>query len=525
MWNLLAGLWDGIIGFLSILLPFGKGAKFWRLGPGARWTLHFVLVFLILIALFVLNAFLTGLQNLVDSTWAKPIWLPLVFLLVYLLLWTGWWIWKLLRAEPEASHFPDIDEAWAAAVRGLAQAGIRPGDLPMFLVLGRPQGPEEHLFAAAQLPLVVKQTPSDPGAPLHVYATRDAIYVTCAGASLLGKHAANVALEGIDEHAGAVPEGDGEGSEADRTIRPSGKEKKVIKKLAQIIGRHMNVVERRAARRDLGLPMPDLLKNPAEMELYKARLAHLGRLLVRDRQPYCAINGLLVLVPVGGTDTEADAQQTAEMCARDLATVRRVLLLQCPILVLSCDLEALPGFRDFIERVSAKERLGRLGQRFPLASPDLAGEALQEQMDKSIHYLCNNYLRDWVYRLFQVDDAGGNDPIAINTGLYLFLDEMRARKKNLSRVLTQGIARDAPVPLLYAGCYLAATGADRGHEQAFVAGVFKRLLENQSFVAWTDTALADDRKSHSQANLGYTLLGGLTLVLLIALGFFFFRKR
>jgi type VI protein secretion system component VasK len=271
--------------------------------------------------------------------------------------------------------------------------------------------------------------------------------------------------------------------------------------------------------------MPDLLKNTAEMNMYKARLAHLGRLIVRDREPFCAINGLLVLVPIGGTDTEADAQQTAEMCTRDLATLRRVLRLQCPILVLTCDLEALPGFRDFIVRVSARERLGRLGQRFPLASPDLAGEALQEQIDKSIHYLCDHYLRDWVYRLFQVDDTGERDATATNTGLYLFLDEMRGRKKNLSRVLTQGIAREGPVPLLYAGCYLAATGSDKAQEQAFVAGVFKRLLENQSFVAWTDQALAEDRKSHSQANLGYGLLGGLAVVLLATLGFFFLHNR
>jgi hypothetical protein len=520
MWNFLTGLWDGFVGFLSILLPFGKGASFWKFGPAVRWALHFVLLLVILVLLFFLNRFIADYV----PNWARNVWLPLVFLLIYSLLWTGWWIWKLLKAEPEASHFPDIDAAWAQAVRALAQAGIRPGDLPIFLVLGRPQGPEEHLFAAAQLPLVCKQTPEDPQAPLHVYATREAIYVTCAGASLLGKHAANVALEGIEEQGGAGPEVDGEGSEADRTIRPSGKEKKVIKQLAQIIGRQMNVVERRAARRELGLPMPDLLKNPSEVQHYTARLTHLSRLLVRDRQPYCPINGLLVLVPIGGTDTETDAQQTAEVCTRDLATVRRVLCMQCPILVLACDLEALPGFRDFIDHVSARERLGRLGQRFPLASPDLAGEALQEQIDRSIHYLSNNYLRDWVYRLFKAEDSG-KDPIQSNVGLYFFLDEMRSRKKNLSRALTQGIARDAPTPLLYAGCYLAGTGVDKNHEQAFVAGVFKRLLENQSIVAWTDQALAEDRKCHSRANVGYAFLGGLLLAALATLGFFLFRNR
>ena len=48
-----------------------------------------------------------------------------------------------------------------------------------------------------------------------------------AGNVCLLKHAANVALEGIEDQAPGVPGVDGEGSEADRTIRPSGKEKKV----------------------------------------------------------------------------------------------------------------------------------------------------------------------------------------------------------------------------------------------------------------------------------------------------------
>jgi hypothetical protein len=368
------------------------------------------------------------------------------------------------------------------------------------------------------LQLVVKQTPAGPLAPLHFYASRDAIYITCPGASLLGRHAANIALEGIDEQRGGGEVEDG--PDADKTIRPSKKEKKVIRHLAQIAGRQMNVLERRAVRRELGLPLPDITRSGAEVELARDRLAHLGRLLVRDREPFCAINGLLILAPVGGTDTEQDAQQTAEVVARDLATLRRTIKMKCPMLVLACDLEALPGFTDFIQRVSPKDRLGRLGQRFPLASPDLAGDTLEEKIDDSIHHLCNSYLRDWVYRLFKLDNDAGQRSTAANTGLYLFLDAMRARRKNLSRIVTHGLAKEGPTPLLYAGCYLAATGADKDRHQAFVAGVFKRLVENQNYVSWTDEAIAEDRGAHGRAALGYTLLGGLALALVAAAGWF-----
>jgi hypothetical protein len=399
---------------------------------------------------------------------------------------------------------------------------MRLSDMPVFLVLGRPEAPEEHFFGAAQLQLVVKQTPPGPLAPLHFYANRDAIFITCPGASLLGRHAANIALEGIDEQRGGGAIED-ESPEADKTIRPNRKEKKVIRHLAQIAGRQMNVIERRAIRRDLGLPMPDITRNGAEVQLARDRLAHLGRLLVRDREPFCAINGLLILAPVGGTDSEQDAQQTAEVVARDLATLRRTIKMKCPMVVLACDLEALPGFTDFIQRVSPKDRLGRLGQRFPLASPDLAGDTLEEKIDDSIHHLCNSYLRDWVYRLFKLDNDAGQRSTASNTGLYLFLDAMRARRKNLSRIVTHGLAKEGPTPLLYTGCYLAATGADKDREQAFVAGVFKRLIENQNYVSWTDEALTEDRKAHARAAVGYTLLGGLALILAAAVGYYVYR--
>jgi len=521
MWKLPKLLWKGVTKLFSILLPFGKDPKSGGISTPAIRVLHFILLIAILVGLYFVNSIFFA--DMVGIPWARRYWLPIVFFLVYALMWTCWWIWKLLQTEPEASHFPDIDEAWDQALRALAQAGIRLGDLPLFLVLGRPQGPEEHLFAATQLQFAVPQTPSNPLAPLHIYATREAVYLTCAGASLLGKHAANVALEGIDVESVGSSDTSEEMTE-DKTIRPSGKEKKVIKKLARILGRQMNVVERRNARRELGLPMPNLLKNPAEMELLRARLVHLGRLIVRDRQPFCPINGLLVLIPVGGTDTEIDAQQTADVCARDLATVRKVLQMNCPILVLCCDVEALPGFRDFIKNLSTKERLGRLGQRFPLSSPDLTGEALLEQMDKSIHHLCNNYLRDWVYRSFQVNPADEQSAITGNVGLYLFLDEMRGRKKNLSRIMTLGVAKDGPVPLLYAGCYLAGTGADKEREQAFVAGLFKRLLDNQSFVSWTDEALENDKKAQGQASMGCGCLGFLILLVLAGAAYTYFRK-
>jgi IcmF-related N-terminal domain len=527
MWYLLALLrkiWLKFRKFRSILLPFFKDDSGWRMKPGMRWVLHILFLGAFLGGLYCLNQ-IKRIQTNIDPP-LTTIWLPLVGLLVYLIIWAIWWFLKLWQAEPEPSTFPEIDEAWEIAMKELAKARLQPGDLPLFLVLGRPYEAEANLFSAAVVPeaMVVKPAPSDPLAPIHVCATRDGIFVTCNGASLLGKQTANLALEGMSDQGGGAGNESAENFEDEnKTIKPDAKEKEIIKKLVQTQGRQMSVLERRTFRREnLKLPFPNLLKRPGEMEDLEARLAHLGRLLVRERHPLCPINGLLILVPICASDTDQDAQQTAELCARDLTTLRRVLKLQCPLLVLCCDLEVLPGFRDFIRCVPPKDRLGRLGQRFRLA-PDLPQEDLQHQVEDSIHFLCDNYMRDWVFRMFQIQRAGGADDAKTNTNLYLFLDEMRGRKRNLSRIVTQGIIREAPLPPYYAGCYLAGTGSDKDSEQAFVAGVIKRLMENQSYVSWTEAACKEDERFHDWANRGYTILSGFGIVCLALLCFLVFR--
>ena len=69
---------------------------------------------------------------------------------------------------------------------------------------------------------------------------------------------------------------------------------------------------------------PPLLRDTAQADYLSARLQHLCRLIVRDRRPYCPINGVLLLVPFAGTDTEEDANQTGEVLRRDVTIYRHV---------------------------------------------------------------------------------------------------------------------------------------------------------------------------------------------------------
>jgi hypothetical protein len=514
-------IWNFLGRVVGVILPVGKSFRIRGLSAGVRWTLHILVLLIVLVVLYFLSKPLLGWA--LESQSAQKWWLPVFFLLIYVLAWASWWLYKLLSTEEESSVFPDIDEAWTEAVQGLDQAGLGLTDLPLFLVLGRTEAPEDELFKAAKLQLVVRQTPGR-AAPLHVYASRDAIYITCAGASLLGRQATILAVEGLPEIGAGAPPPDE--FDASKTLKPGAGEKKVIK-LMKTVGRQATALERRQLRREGGFKLPDLLKNPAEVELQTARLEHLCRLIVRDRRPYVPVNGLVVLVPLGGTDTDSDAQATGELIQRDLTTLQDTLKVHCPMFGLVCDLETLPGFREFISALPVKDRERRLGQRFPLA-PDVNGEPLLELVDSSVQWLCGNLLRDWVFKLLRVEVAGKDDlrtAVSRNTKLYLLLNEIRERRKRLSRIVKVALTRQAAGPLLFGGCYLAGTGRDPDREQALVAGLFQRLLQEQDYVSWTDRALADDASAERLTKVGYGALAGAGVVALALIVFVVMGKR
>jgi hypothetical protein len=538
-------IWNGLVWAAGLLLPLGKHAGAAARSPAARWALHLLAVAAVLVLLYWLNGVLRIYEMITGSFYfLRHVWLPVLFLLVYLLAWLGWWLWQLLNAEEEASYYPDIDRAWESAVRTLGQNNIQVTDLPLFLVLGRPEGPEGPDFAekarraeealfhqAAQLPLAVRQVPADAQAPLHVYATRDAIYVTCAGASLLGRQAAILAGEVETAAAGAV--GGGAGGEEDPLNKTLGQEAPQVRKIVGIVreiarkGGDASEEERRLLRRleRRDRPQASLLRDTAAVADLSARLRHLCRLLARDREPYCPLNGLLVLVPLAATDSDDDAQNTAECLARDLQTLRGVLKVDCPQFALLCDMEMLPGFREFIGQQKAQDRQRRVGQRFPMGA-NLRGEPLAEAVVGAVEWMCLNTLRDWVYRLFRVEAPGREEAAAAVTAngrLYLMLGELREREGRLARVLTRGLVTGSDGAPRFGGCYLAGTGADSA-QQAFVPGVFRRLTEAQNDVAWTPQARAEDARYQRLAGLGYTILAGLGVVVLAAAGWSLFGR-
>jgi hypothetical protein len=416
-----------------------------------------------------------------------------------------WWIWVVLSSVEGPSDYPDIDAAWKEAMTALAQAGLGLPDKPLFLVVGRVETSEQNLVEAAKLDWKVQPTPPGKQAPLHVFADSDSIYVSCAGISALGRLAGILALEELPQSA------DGDVADAviddiTKTIIPNKKESELIEEL-QEGGEVATTLARRRARRSMNKAMgPNFLADSREVERIKGRLKYLCRLISRDRQPYCPINGLLLLLPLGCSDTKAEATQTEQACQLDLGTIRSSFKMDCPVFAMVCDMEVLPGFVEFMRRQDAKKLLGRVGQRFCLAS-NMTGNQLQDQGREAIRWMCTSYLQQSVYPKFKTESADGADRdtvVAGNTSLFLFLDEMRDRTERLAGILAPFIASEAGNGWMFGGCYMAATGAQG--QQGFVHGVVKRLAENQDCVTWTPQAQTDDANAHAQARFGCFLI-------------------
>lgn len=545
--RLASAFWTYIARVVALISPFGRGREFFRMGPGLRAFLHVLVVVCVLVLLWWINTSpkiftLLRTPTVGGGIDLRMFWLPILFLLLYTMTWLGWWLWKLIGPEDISSAFPDIDEAWEQGLKALNDNQMELIDAPLFLVLGKTQGGEEALFSAAQLALTVKHAPSRSDAPLHFYANRDGIYLTCAGASLIGRQAELLADGGGGEAdaggGGAGTESDGSADDdAFKTVRPGGKLKDVqaVLRRAREQGRELTEDEKgeirvlmaeEEAEKTRRAPTMTLLKNTPEVERLTARFKHLCRLIMRDRRPYCPINGVLLLVPFSASERDEDASQTGSIIQQELAALRTHLQVRCPVLATVCDLEKAPGFREFVERFPADQRQRRLGQRFPLV-PDVDPEKVGQMFEGGVAWMAQAMFPNWIYKLFRIESSERDDVSTLvegNARLYQLMSELNERHKRLSRLLGRALGSDTSAPPLCSGCYVAATGKDARREQAFVAGVFRRLPENQDFVTWTDEALKEDTDAHKWATYGYAALGVAALAL-AAIGYFVWSRN
>jgi hypothetical protein len=524
-----------------IEVPAG-GARFGRAKAVLWWIFHAVLLIAILVGLYFLNHWLRLDRHIrVKYPLLREGWLPILFLLFYVLCWLGRALWKLLGPEQVEAGHPEVDRAWVECLTGLGEAGVGITEAPLFLVLGRPAGTERSLFNAGGLRLAVKQVPRRADAPVAVSANADAVFVTTGGASLLSRYAG--LLHGIDSGSAvsdeeAAESGSAEGApgggsasapariapdlvaaapkfeafpgqEAGLATSPVGlATREAEPELAPATSTAATTVER---ARTL------LLRDAEEVELQLGRLRHLCRLLARDRKPYTPLNGILVVIPAAAGASEAASREVATLCQRDLETVREFLQVDCPIAAMVCDLEQVPGFGDFIAFYPEGQRKRFLGQQFPLV-PDLDATGKVRMVERGVQWVANVQFPSLIYKNWKPEAAGPGDvPPArsSNARLYRFLTELRERQRRIARVLTRGVVMPSGGRAMLGACGFAATGRDLVREQGFASGAFRWLIDNQNQVAWTPEAITVDAEFRRGARLGYFGLLGLFIALAV----------
>ncbi|MEO1498410.1 MAG: hypothetical protein AAFV43_14795 [Planctomycetota bacterium] len=430
---------------------------------------------------------------------------------------TAYFLLKLW-IEGDVARFPDIDDAWSAGMAALEQQGIDPTQRPIFLLIGQAdEASVRRTIDATGYELKVEGEPRGP-APLRWFATSDAIYVSIEGAGWLGT---------LDQAAMPSPLADsqptstpslgatmviGSGAAAALPPGPAAGPGPGPAAAAPVYGTLVldGPIERAASAAPRSNTSRAFLDEDAE------RLRYVASRLRRLRQPFCANNGVLVMLSVRVLEDIVIAKDVPTALRADLEAIREETRLLAPVVLMVVGLEAEIGLQELVSRVGVDSaKGGRFGKRF-----DVWNEATDENLDALASHACGAF-EDWVYQLYRdgLEDKG-------NTKLYSLLSRVRHRlQSRLRNVLVKGLAVEASEasetePVLFGGCYFAATGAGPT-QQAFVGRVFDRVADLANDLSWRPAAVREDAAMRLAAqgllvvNLGLLVAAGVLVYKLL----------
>jgi len=512
----------------------------WSLSARVAWLVFACLIALVLVTWLVLYDPASIPAAYALSWWRIAAVCGLV-VAIPLIVYQGLKLW--LEVEPGA--FPDIDFAWNAGLEALSRNGLSLESTPLFLVLGSPGDDlERSVIDAAQLNLRLRGAPEG-ASPLHWYGNAEGIYLMCTDvgwSSALAAVKQKIVLRKERSAAGEDTPGDNDGPDMSRaTIMPgalqavniaapqprgtvrdssgaiggavpknaSGQSTRgTMMQQADILG-DSDASPRNAATRAVE-DHPVLVTSHASSEQLQ-RLEYVCQMLGRARGSLCTLNGVVAMLPFDLIQGRASESEELQQAVRaDLMTVQDTLNLRCPVTALVTGLERETGFRELVLRADHDQGSGqRFGRRY-----DVRATATAEDMAALGVHVCGAF-EDWVYSLFRESDVLARPG---NTRLYGLLCKVRCvLKLRLSEILADGFGYDAQrapheTPLMFSGCYFGATGSTRD-KQAFVKGVFDKMIEEQEQVEWTRQALRREHRYGWIAALAILLSGGLCVSL------------
>ena len=367
-----------------------------------------------------------------------------------------------LLVQDQASSRQRIDQAWEAGLRELRRHNLDISKIPFCLVIG--SGDDRHekqLFEGSEISFEVDSWPEG-DQPIRWYGCREAIYLSCENTGILSLVCRRVA-ELADERAlsawpcDKIPPAPGPASENRLELEPE------------------------------SIPAIDELE-AVDQEVC---LKHLSRLIRDAREPACAINGVLIVLPLQAIAGEAHALTTTGL-RRDLSVLQDVFRMRFPATVLVTGMEDESGFLELASRVGTKaareECIGWGFKPGPVLTP------LPHHL-KALGTRACAVLESNINRLFnQVASLKALDG---NRNLFRFLCRVRAGfAERVVASLVDGLgadATDAEVPHVV-GCYFAGTGTAEEGNQLFVRRVFREFREHTSQLQWWRVVAVRERR-------------------------------
>jgi len=515
-------LWNWIVAPLTALVSLPRLVA--GLSLAGRIAMC-VAVFQVLVVLLGAALVVLGDGRQVIEAWWRP---GKLAILAVLLILTPALVYQAARLwlERDIARFPDIFDAWQAALVEIRRQGISIAEVPLFLVVGAASDEEEErLLAEAPCELVVTSAPQG-AAALHVYGGPDAIFVCLATCSRLSDLVRHGDRRSAPPHSGTqAPASSGPSPSDD--IRGTVMFSQTAAEpaaAAPAIAVAPSVVQPIAAGRNDTIDIAMVSQGPAAPHAEAAGREPPAptavRLEMRDRTAYfcgllraarggvAALNGVLALVPGGRLIRGvADQQALGQALGDDMAMVLATTGVRVPVVVVAVGMESEPGFVEFIRRMPAAQRNQRVGQKFP------SGIAASHDQLESLAVRACAHVEDLITgRLFRATDilsTQGNDRLALLVAQ--LRSELAARLKTvLQRALLAPDGESSGMTPFVAGCYLAAVGADESG-RGFARGVFDRFLDHDTGclgdLEWTRQELAADEASGGIARVLWIFSG------------------
>ena len=446
-----------------------------------------------------------------------------------------------LWLEGEGSAYPDIDAAWKAGLDALKENGIDPTEVPIFVLVGNRSLQEAtNLFEASGLHLKVKSEPDNENAALHWFATQDSVYLCCTDTCWLSLVASGGGTTSVptapapgaparkpDDIKGTMVTGaafdpvESPGIRSTATSadlnQSSGDAPTPPGKRNQAIFGTMVVGSDASSSGTLNTPAAPQSApiNIAHSNEQKARLAYVGSLLNRLRQPVCPINGILTLLPFDRIAASAVMGQAVQRAIKgDLTSLFEVTQLRCPVIAMVTGMETESGFAELVRRVGPDRAMShRFGKGFDLWTPPIP-----EEIEAVAKNACGAF-EDFTYSIFGERDAL-KKATSGNTKLYSLLCKIRSHMtERLGNILVDAYSIDSEQSstktLLFSGVYFVAAG-DSEDKRAFVKAVFDKLGQEENELDWTEEALADDERYQNMANFA-SLISAVMIVAMVGM--------